>query len=226
MALVRRVMTGSLFGVFAFGGIPHIHSTFPRAQALVEAHPSCMLSFEEGLDHFKSRLGGWAKGRESRLTHHFGWLCKKYRIDPSFVSAVIEVESAFQPGVVSPMGAVGLMQLMPDTARYVLNRQKSSWQSRESIEKRLKDPFFNLSLGIAYLSELAERYGGNLNHSLVAYNAGPKRMDDVLNGVSRPLRVTDEYLQAVWTARWARNRMECSGGGRMGMQLTPDDLGI
>ncbi len=95
---------------------------------------------------------------------------EKYDVDPYLVLAVIKVESNFQPKAVSGMGAVGLMQLMPSTAKYVAKKFDFKFKGRNS----LYNPSTNVRLGIAYLSLLDRRYN-NMEHALWAYNYGPER---------------------------------------------------
>lgn len=98
--------------------------------------------------------------------------CYQRGMDPSIVLGVIMVESRFRPDAISNKGAMGLMQLMPNTGLYVAER--------EGIEiltnKELYDPEINVRLGIAYLSELETQYK-NINHALGAYNYGPYNFD-------------------------------------------------
>lgn len=93
---------------------------------------------------------------------------KQYRLDPALVKAVIAVESAFRPDAVSPKGALGLMQIIPDTgARYgiVGDRKRSAVQ-------KLLDPATNLRIGARHLRALLEMFTDNLDLVLAAYNAG------------------------------------------------------
>ena len=82
----------------------------------------------------------------------------KYGLPRKLVRSVMRVESGFQPGAVSPKGAVGLMQLMPETAR--------------ELGANPEDPVQNVDAGARYLRELLEKYNGALWHALAAYNAG------------------------------------------------------
>ena len=84
---------------------------------------------------------------------------QKNGIDPALVHAVIGVESAYQERAVSPKGAVGLMQVMPDTGR------------RYGVEN-LTLPTQNLQAGTRYLSDLMRMFNGDLSLALAAYNAG------------------------------------------------------
>jgi hypothetical protein len=86
-----------------------------------------------------------------------------HQLAEELLVAVIFAESAFDPGAVSPKGAMGLMQLMPDTA------------TRFGVEKPF-DPWENLNGGAAYLRHLSDKYGGDLKLALAAYNAGEGRV--------------------------------------------------
>ena len=98
--------------------------------------------------------------------------CLQRGMDPSIVLGVIMVESSFQPTAVSHKGAMGLMQLMPNTGLDVAEREGIEILAR----KQLYDPEINVRLGIAYLSELETQYK-NINHALGAYNYGPYNYD-------------------------------------------------
>ena len=89
---------------------------------------------------------------------------RKFNLDPALIKAVIQVESAFDPNAVSWAGARGLMQLMPKTAD-MLN------------VKNCFNPQENILGGSRYLRSLLDRFGGNLELALAAYNIGPTRVE-------------------------------------------------
>jgi soluble lytic murein transglycosylase-like protein len=106
----------------------------------------------------------------------------RHGISPDLVRAVIQAESGFNPRAVSPKGAMGLMQLMPATAR----------------DLGVNDPFHpaeNIRAGVAYLARLLTRFKQNVEHALAAYNAGPHRVDQY-DGVP-PYRETQAYVKKI-----------------------------
>lgn len=106
----------------------------------------------------------------------------RHRLDPSLVRAVIQAESAFDPRAESPKGAMGLMQLMPDTA-VSLNVTNPY------------DPDQNISGGVRHLRYLLDRFGGDVRLALAAYNAGEARVlrDKRVPAISE----TREYVRRV-----------------------------
>jgi soluble lytic murein transglycosylase-like protein len=119
---------------------------------------------------------------------------EKYELPDSFVRSVMKAESGFQVDAVSPKGAIGLMQLMPDTAR--------------ALGADPRDPHQNADAGAQYLRDLLARYENDPNQvllALAAYNAGPGAVDRY-HGVP-PYRETREYILRV-LKNWddARNK--------------------
>jgi soluble lytic murein transglycosylase-like protein len=107
---------------------------------------------------------------------------KSTGIDPDFLDSVIHQESGFNPNAVSPKGARGLMQLMPETA--------DKLGVRNSF-----DPAENVHGGAAYLRQLLDLYHGDAQKALAAYNAGPGRVQQY-KGVP-PYRETQAYVARI-----------------------------
>jgi soluble lytic murein transglycosylase len=93
---------------------------------------------------------------------------EKYGFDPWQVVALIRNESFFDADAVSPVGAIGLMQIMPDTAP----RIAESLGLPAPTQAELHDPLLNIRFGVWFLAQRVERFGGDLSAALCAYNAG------------------------------------------------------
>jgi soluble lytic murein transglycosylase len=93
---------------------------------------------------------------------------RRNKVDPMLVVAVIQCESSFNNYAVSHVGAMGLMQVMPDTGTYLADKAGFKLQRATN----LFDSELNVELGTAYLAELISRFG-SVEKALVAYNAGP-----------------------------------------------------
>ncbi|XXF81617.1 lytic transglycosylase domain-containing protein [Myxococcaceae bacterium GXIMD 01537] len=92
--------------------------------------------------------------------------------DPLLILALIDVESDFEEEAISEKGARGLMQIRPSTLHFLAEKEGL----RLSREEVAKDPALCVRLGIRYLRTLQERFGGDLDLALMAYNAGPTRI--------------------------------------------------
>ena len=90
-------------------------------------------------------------------------------IERALALAVSRQESSFNAAAVSPSGALGLMQLLPGTARDVAGRLGVPFIQ----DKLTRDPAYNVQLGSQYLAEMLQRFGGSYELALAAYNAGP-----------------------------------------------------
>ena len=110
---------------------------------------------------------------------------ERHRVDPALVRAVIETESHWNPGAYSRKGAIGLMQLIPTTAQ--------RFGANDAF-----NPKQNVDAGVRYLKTLLERYNGNLDLALAAYNAGEGAVDRA-HGIPA-YRETRNYVQRVQNA--------------------------
>lgn len=119
---------------------------------------------------------------------------RRNRLDPRLVRAVVAVESGYRPAVVSHKGAIGLMQLMPDTSRAL------------AVSDPL-DPEQNLAGGSEYLRRMLDLFGGDLRLALAGYNAGPEAVRRY--GGVPPYAETRSYVERVLTLYGG-----AGGGGR------------
>lgn len=108
-------------------------------------------------------------------------LSRRFDLSPTLIEALVWQESRWRVNAVSPVGARGLAQLMPGTAR--------------EMGVNPDDPFANLEGGARYLREQLDRFDGDLEKALAAYNAGPGRVIRA-NGIPR-IRETQEYVAAI-----------------------------
>ena len=118
-----------------------------------------------------------------RLWHPFRYQeivlghARNYRLDPALLAAVIYQESKFRPDVKSSSGAIGLMQLLPDTAKGIAVHTGGS----KFVVEDLYDPELNVRYGSWYLRHLLDKYHDEKT-ALAAYNAGQQNVDTWLKG--------------------------------------------
>jgi soluble lytic murein transglycosylase len=115
-------------------------------------------------------------------------------LDPYFVAAIIAGESSFNPRAVGPIGEIGMMQLRPNTAKWIADSFQIKWKGK----KALFDPFYNIRLGTAYLAWLREKFDNQGQLYLAAYNMGPTSVKIALLKNVRPkdypIHVMKRYL--------------------------------
>ena len=126
----------------------------------------------------------------------------RWGLDPALVLAVVEAESCEQSDAVSPKGAVGLMQVLPETAAEI--------GLTESADAA--DPARNLEAGCHYLSSLLQSFGGDVELALAAYNAGPGAVRTW--GTVPPYRETREYIARVGAVYQRLTGLDLAGATR------------
>ena len=117
---------------------------------------------------------------------------KEHRLDTALVKAVVAVESAFEPTAVSSKGALGLMQVLPETAE----RYGVTDDAKRTLEQKLLDPTVNVRIGTRYLSDLLALFANDLDLALAAYNAGEAAVQRYDNQVP-PYPETQEFVKLV-----------------------------
>jgi soluble lytic murein transglycosylase-like protein len=166
--------------------------------SLIKELTQSLTTLEKQMMQALRRMGAGAKAKPSAQAaappgrpqfHRYGSIiadaARRHEIDPQLVSAVINQESGFQPNAVSKAGAMGLMQLMPDTAKSL----------------GVTDPFNptqNIEAGTTLLRGLLDRYHGQLDLALAAYNAGTAAVDKY--GGVPPYAETQAYVRNVMAA--------------------------
>lgn len=152
--------------------------------------------------------------------------------EPALVLAVMRQESEFYPLARSPVGALGLMQLMPPTARHAAQKIGLPFNR----DRLLSDPDYNIRLGQAYLKELLEQFDGSYILALAAYNAGPSRVTswiglfgdprdpsvDPINWIERiPFSETRNYVQRILESLVVYRDRQPKDETRWALQIPP-----
>lgn len=164
----------------------------PATVAAAEAQAALPAESDEGLD--LTEAGAFAVPEHAVAHTHMSGaavpaayrakvaeLAARFDLSPALIEALVWQESRWRPGAVSPVGARGLAQLMPGTAR--------------ELGVDANDPFANLEGGARYLRAQMDRFGGNVEKALAAYNAGPGRV--IKSGGIPRIRETQLYVSAI-----------------------------
>jgi soluble lytic murein transglycosylase-like protein len=166
----------ALWGVFLFGvAIALLAGSDPGAP-----QPAGESGFESGTA--LTTVGDASPPLDWPLARRVEAVAARHHLDPALVLAVIEVESGRDPAAVSAKGAVGLMQVMPETAAFLGFPDPA-------------DPMINLEAGCRYLAALLEGFGGDVELALAAYNAGPGAVRRW--GTVPPYRETQDFVARV-----------------------------
>ena len=141
--------------------------------------PSYTVPKAQGIRATRPAVAERARAYDGLITEH----SRTHGVRADLVRAVMQVESGFNPHARSPKGAMGLMQLMPATAK-------------QYGVKNAFNPADNVRAGVAYLRELLDRYQNNEELALAAYNAGPGAVDKHGQNVP-PYRETQSYVAQI-----------------------------
>lgn len=162
-------------------------------EAVLTAEEVREVAIEESLERYS------AYGLSRTLAEQIYDSAAENEIDPEIAFGLVRAESSFRNQATSPVGAVGLTQLMPRTAQ---------WLKPGITRAQLRDPITNLSIGFGYLRSLIDKYEGNENLALVAYNRGPGTVDRELrrggdpdNGYSDFVRGVKDHGHTLFTRR-------------------------
>jgi soluble lytic murein transglycosylase-like protein len=166
----------------------------------IPAHGAGTISIPQGATARRTEL--WPAVEDAARTHG---------LDPRLVDLVIRMESGYNPRAVSPKGARGIMQLMPQTA------------SLYNVANAF-DPLQNIRAGVHYLKDLLQRFNSNVALALAAYNAGPGAVEK--SGGVPPYDETQNYVKAILMAyRGDANMATLTGGfGRPARRGLPVEL--
>lgn len=177
----------------------------PTSLAMRAAHTAAVEVERYGAEASPSYLPP-QRGREissQEINSAIEQAAARHHVDANLVRAIIKVESNFNPRAISPKGAMGLMQLMPETAR------------RLSVNHPF-DPQENVDAGVRHLRNLLDNYGGDLKLSLAAYNAGETAVARS-NGVPNIAETRNYVKQITGSYEGATGRVETAiGAGRHG----------
>ncbi|MFY0523174.1 lytic transglycosylase domain-containing protein [Archangium gephyra] len=187
---VAMVTAGMLVGMEAGAFQPYFPGEsspeVAELRAKLAAQEAHLARLEEEASFYEEaeRLGIVAAVRASRLPERqqrrlamaIVREARRNKVDPMLVVAVIRCESSFNNYAVSHVGAMGLMQVMPDTGDYLADKAGFKLQRHTN----LFDSELNVELGTAYLADLIQRFGSP-ERALVAYNAGPGLAKKILS---------------------------------------------
>jgi soluble lytic murein transglycosylase-like protein len=175
-------------GITHYSNVP----SDPQYRPILDLHPQRDTAESGGSGRAVSRYTGDLRTSPDAYDHLIRAAASRYQVDPHLVKAVIRAESNFDCLARSNKGALGLMQLMPDTA----------------TDMAVADPFDpqdNIDGGTRYLSKMLSLFPGNLRLALAAYNAGPARVIGI--GQVPRIKETIDYIQKVqyYYQRYQRN---------------------
>ncbi len=198
LALTLFLFTPALVAFYLLGApreIPWI-VTFAPVQEVADATPTDELG--KIFTVIRSARSDISDAEAWRVSEVILEESAKRHLDPMMVLAVIQVESGFQPTAVSPMGARGIMQIMPETGKFLSESlgQEYGFHPASFRPESLDDPLLNIRLGVYYLHDLTKQFK-SLNLALLAYNAGP---GEIQNRLEKNVTFSEKYATLVFDA--------------------------
>ncbi len=172
----------SIIMIFFFLGLPAMDP--PRQTATVMKGPRPYKMEVAERDPIKPYINYQIRRRESQFSPIIVEAADRHDIDPALIKAIIMAESGYDPMATSKRGAVGLMQLMPNTSAAL------------EFGEDLYNPVHNINAGVEYLKGLLNQFGGDLELTLAAYNAGSSKVLKY-QGVP-PYKATRHYVKKVF----------------------------
>jgi soluble lytic murein transglycosylase len=155
------------------------YSESPASKAEGASHLNYLLYKE-----IEASLAPQWKQRALELTQTLIAESREQNFDPIFVLAVIQTESRFNPNAVGTAGEIGLMQILPQTGKWIARKYRLDWAG----DRTLHDPVTNIVIGIRYFSYLRSHFERTAQNYVPAYNMGPKN----LKRVNREVASVDE----------------------------------
>ncbi len=177
LTLVLMLMLGFMAGAryqMINDNVEGLHTLVAAQKAKIQeirsdnSHLTTVVRLREVLEENRVRL---PKASVEEMATRVDQVSKKYGVSSDMIFAVIQAESSFDPLAVSNKGAVGLMQILPSTARGLAHELNIRWTD-DSI---LRDPLTNIEMGTYYLGTLISRFN-DVEVALAAYNHGPTRI--------------------------------------------------
>ena len=196
--MIRRFLASLSFlaiGALSCGqfSAPLSHDLPPVSLAAptpVDAEDATDPMVDRAIRYLKERRSGLSEAEITQIAAAIVREARTHGIDPNLVMAVIHIESRGNAFALSPVGAMGLMQIMPPTGEELAEQLDIPWRGPQT----LFDPLVNIRMGVAYLEQLESRYE-NMTTALAAYNWGPGRIDSRLrHGVALPVVYSGSVL--------------------------------
>ena len=145
---------------------------------------------DRAIRYLEERRSGLSEAEITAVATTIVREAKIHGIDPNLVLAVIHIESRGNTFALSPVGAMGMMQIMPPTGEELATKLDIPWRGAQT----LFDPQVNVRMGVTYLKQLESRYG-SMKTALAAYNWGPGRIDSkIRRGVAVPASYSGSVL--------------------------------